>query len=59
MINYQKYICKSLGMMRVVHNNAIHDYLINTQVADHVQDIAVERILKDYPEDVIIEFFDK
>ena len=56
MINYQKYICKSLGMMRVTHNNAIHDYLINTQVADHVQDDCVERILKDYPNDAIIEF---
>lgn len=56
MKDLRKYICSSLGLMRVIHNNAIHDYLINTQVADHVQDTAVERILKDYPEDVIIEF---
>ena len=56
MINCQKYICKSLGMMRVIDGNAIHDYLINTQVADHVQDTAVERILKDYSKNVIIEF---
>lgn len=56
MINCQKYICKSLGMMRVIDGDAIHDYLINTQVADHVQDAAVERILKDYNKNVIIEF---
>lgn len=43
-------------MMRVIDGNAIHDYLINTQVADYVQDIAVERILKDYNKNVIIEF---
>lgn len=56
MRNCQKYICKSLGMMRVIDGDAIHDYLINTQVADHVQDVAVERILKDYNKNVIIEF---
>lgn len=56
MRNYQNYICESLGMMRITHNNAIHDYLINTQVADHVQDACVKRILKAYPSDVIVEF---
>lgn len=56
MINCQKYICKSLGMMRVIDGNAIRNYLINTQVDDHIQDAAVERILKDYNKNVIIEF---
>jgi hypothetical protein len=56
MKDLRKYICNSLGLMRVIHNNAIHDYLINTQVSDHVQDAAVERILKDYNKNVIIEF---
>lgn len=56
MINCQKYICKSLGMMRVIDGIAIRNYLINTQVDDHIQDAAVERILKDYNKNVIIEF---
>ena len=34
----------------------LDEYIINTQVADHVQDEAVNRILKYYSAEAIIDF---
>ncbi len=45
-----------LYTMRIIDGSDTHDYLINGVVADQVQDAAVERILKDYNKNVIIEF---
>jgi len=45
-----------LYTMRIIDGSNTHDYLINGFVADHVQDSAVERILKEYNKNVIIEF---
>ena len=45
-----------LYTMRIIDGSDTHDYLINGVVADHVQDAAVERILRDYNKNVIIEF---
>lgn len=45
-----------MGELSVFYKNNKIDYLINLEVADHVQDKAVESILKDFPPDVPIEF---
>jgi hypothetical protein len=33
-----------------------HRYLINQMVSDHVQDMDCKRILKQYPEDAIVDW---
>ena len=45
-----------MGELSILYKGAKLDYLINLEVADHVQDKAVEDILKYFPHDVPIEF---
>jgi len=45
-----------MGELSVFYKGAKLDYLINLEVADHVQDKTVEDILKHFPHDVPIEF---
>ena len=45
-----------LEYLIVKHNGKTIKYMINTQVAPHVQDAAVENILKHYPQDVELDF---
>ena len=45
-----------LEYLIVKHNGKTIKYMINTQVAPHVQDAAVENILKYYPQDVELDF---
>ena len=45
-----------MGELSIFYKGAKLDYLINLEVADHVQDKAIEDILKYFPHDVPIEF---
>ncbi len=45
-----------MGELSVFYKGTKLDYLINLEVADHVQDKTIEDILKYYPPDVPIEF---
>ena len=45
-----------MGELSVFYKNTKLDYLINLEVADHVQDKTIEDILKYYPPDIPIEF---
>lgn len=46
----------SMGELIIKHKSETLSYLINLQVAEHVQDQAVQDILKYFPPDVDIEF---
>jgi hypothetical protein len=46
----------SMGELIVKYKGEDLSYLINLKVADHVQDQAVQDILKYFPHDVEIEF---
>ena len=45
-----------LEYMIINDKGKIHKYMINTQVAIHVQEQACQDILKYFPDDVIVEF---
>ena len=47
-----------MGKLTVTFKGIIYDYLINTQVADHVVDKIVADILKYYPADAPVDFVD-
>jgi len=44
--------------MQIIDDRGMHSYLINTQVAEHVQDDTIKRILNAFPSDVYVEFKD-
>ena len=45
-----------MGTLRILYNGEWKEYLINTQVDDHVMMKAIEDILKYFPKDAQIEF---
>lgn len=45
-----------MGTLRILYNGEWKEYLINTQVDDHVMMKAIEDILKYFPPDAQIEF---
>ena len=45
-----------MGELSIFYKGKKLDYLINLEVPEHVQDKAVEGILKYFPHDVPIEF---
>ena len=45
-----------MGTLRILYNGEWKEYLINTQVDDHVMMKAIEDILKYFPQDAQIEF---
>lgn len=45
-----------MGKLLVTYKGKQHEYLINTEVEEHVMMKAIEGILKDFPGDAPIEF---
>ena len=45
-----------MGKLRILYKGEWQEYLINTQVAEHVMMKAIEDILKYFPKDAEIEF---
>jgi len=45
-----------MGKLRILYKGKWQEYLINTQVKEHVMMKAIEDILKHFPKDAQIEF---
>jgi len=45
-----------LGKLIIIDSNGRHEYLINTRLADHVIDDITSKILKDFPQDAVVDF---
>jgi hypothetical protein len=45
-----------MGKLKIKYKNKWYEYLINTEVEDHVNMQAIEHILKYFPKDAPVEF---
>tara|TARA_B100000035_G_scaffold259926_1_gene230691 strand:- start:2208 stop:2366 length:159 start_codon:yes stop_codon:yes gene_type:complete len=45
-----------MGKLKILYKGEWKEYLINTEVKDHVMMASIERILKHFPKDAPIEF---
>ena len=45
-----------MGKLIITDSYGRHEYLINTRLADHVIDDITSKILKDFPQDAIVDF---